>query len=190
MFAYADLHRLPAADYEVDGRRYGVFGHDWRVVPPTAWLDLLGEREIATTAQASQPPAAPSDPLVVLSQPEFTAAVHDVLRQIHRPDTLRANPLLRSRLVAESVASTAPASERVAGLCSLITEAARSLERSPRDAKLYQVLDRTFLRPAATQEQAAELLDLPFSTYRRHLKAAIGRITEILWQREIEGPFS
>ncbi|NJL21123.1 MAG: hypothetical protein HC895_10360 [Leptolyngbyaceae cyanobacterium SM1_3_5] len=40
------------------------------------------------------------------------------------------------------------------------------------------------MQPAATQEKAAELLDLPFSTFRRHLKAGITRVTEILWFQE------
>jgi long-chain acyl-CoA synthetase len=33
----------------------------------------------------------------------------------------------------------------------------------------------------------AELLDLPFSTYRRHLKAGLTRVAELLWQKEIGG---
>jgi long-chain acyl-CoA synthetase len=41
------------------------------------------------------------------------------------------------------------------------------------------------LQPAPTQEVAAELLDLPFSTYRRHLKSAIERLTEVLWNQEL-----
>jgi len=49
------------------------------------------------------------------------------------------------------------------------------------------VLYHTCLHPAPTQEQAAELLDLPFSTYRRHLKTAIERVNDVLWQREIGG---
>ena len=32
---------------------------------------------------------------------------------------------------------------------------------------------------------AAEQLDLPFSTYRRHLTAGIQRLTQMLWQLEI-----
>jgi len=47
MFAYADLARIPEVDFEVGGRRYGVYGHDWRAVSPTAWLALLAERETA-----------------------------------------------------------------------------------------------------------------------------------------------
>jgi hypothetical protein len=51
--------------------------------------------------------------------------------------------------------------------------------------KLYRALYHTYLQPAATQELAAELLDLPFSTYRRHLKASIERLTALLWQQEL-----
>src|SRR5215217_6650212 len=41
IFAYADLTRCEEADYEVGGRRYGTYWHDWRTVPPMAWLQLL-----------------------------------------------------------------------------------------------------------------------------------------------------
>ncbi len=47
IFGYADLFRLPDADFEVGGRRYGVFGHDWRVVPPMEWLEALNKRRWA-----------------------------------------------------------------------------------------------------------------------------------------------
>jgi hypothetical protein len=66
-----------------------------------------------------------------------------------------------------------------------IKAAVESLQSSPRQEKLYRALYRTYLKPAPTQEKAAELLDLPFSTYRRHLKAGIARVAEILWQQEI-----
>lgn len=62
-----------------------------------------------------------------------------------------------------------------------------ALEANPKDHKLYRALRRTYLEPAATQELAAELLDLPFSTYRRHLTQGIERVTEWLWQRELYG---
>jgi DNA-directed RNA polymerase specialized sigma24 family protein len=52
-------------------------------------------------------------------------------------------------------------------------------------AKQYRALAHTYVHPAPTQEQAAEILDMPFSTYRRHLKEGIDHITEILWQEEI-----
>ncbi len=66
-------------------------------------------------------------------------------------------------------------------------EAVESLQKTPRDAKLYRALYHTYLQPAPTQEQAAELLDLPFSTFRRHLKAGIIRVAQSLWQKELGG---
>jgi DNA-directed RNA polymerase specialized sigma24 family protein len=46
------------------------------------------------------------------------------------------------------------------------------------------VLNRTYLKGAPTQEAAAEVLGLPFSTYRRHLTKAIDQLTELLWAAE------
>ena len=65
-------------------------------------------------------------------------------------------------------------------LQTLLKEAADILQQVPRDVKFYRVLYHTCLHPAPTQEQAAELLDLPFSTYRRHLKTAIERVNDCL----------
>ena len=50
-----------------------------------------------------------------------------------------------------------------------------------------RALERTYLRPAPTQEAAAELLDLPFSTYRGHLTRGVERVVDWLWQRELYG---
>jgi hypothetical protein len=186
MFAYADLARLPEADFSIGGRAYGVFGHDWRQVPPMAWLDLLAEREIALTPGNAQPPAA-RESLVVLSPTDFSAAVHEALRSLSRPDNLRSNPLLFSRLVVERAGSGAGSQERAAALQSLVLEATHRLRESEREAKLYRALDRTYLHPAPSQERAAELLDVPFSTYRRHLKTAIEAVVEQLWSLEVGG---
>jgi len=56
-----------------------------------------------------------------------------------------------------------------------------SLENHPRDRKLFRALDRTYLHPAPTQELAAELLGVPFSTYRRHLAQGLNRVVVALW---------
>ena len=108
--AYADLERLPEADFEIDGRQYGIYGHDWRRMPPAAWLDLLAGREIAAGPQAA--PRPPAEQVVVLSQPDFAAAVRDALRDFLRPDLLRSNPLIRSRPVRERGGVNAAAGER------------------------------------------------------------------------------
>jgi hypothetical protein len=99
VFDYAELTRLPEADFEISGRRYGVYGHDWRVMPPMAWLALMGEKEIAVASQAT-PVVQPTMPLFILSEPEFAEAVRDALRDYARASAFRNNPLLRSRLVA------------------------------------------------------------------------------------------
>jgi hypothetical protein len=181
--AYVDLRRLPQADFEVGGRCYGAYAHDWRVTPPMAWLDLLAEREIATEPLAVLP--TETAPLVVLGESDFAAAVRDALRNLHRSNTLRTNPLLRSRMVVERAGADADDSASIGGLRDLLEEAAESLQASPREAKLYRALRRTYLDPAPSQERAAELLGLPFSTYRRHLKGGIARVADILWQKEI-----
>ena len=184
MFAYADLARLPEADFEIGGRRYGVYGHNWRAVPPTQWLALLAERETGRGAEIPRP--VPIESIVVLSEPEFAVAVRDALRDYNRLDALSGNPLVQSRLIMETSANTTR-TERATQLQNLIQTAAEQLKSSPRELKFFRALHRTYLQPAETQEQVAELLDLPFSTYRRHLKTGIDRVVEILWQRELHG---
>jgi hypothetical protein len=184
MLNYFDMTRLLEVDFTTQETKYGVYGHDWRIVSPEAWRELLARREIA----ASETPTSntpTSQPLLVLSQPDFIEAVQDALRNFTRSDVLQKNSLLRSHLVDAQVTGNDSTKERVTTLQNFIKQAAESLQTSPRDEKLYRALHRTYLNPALTQEQAAELLDLPFSTYRRHLKAGMVRVAEILWQREI-----
>lgn len=187
MFAYADLQRVAQADFEIGGRRYGMYGHDWRVVPPLNWLALLANREIAIAQGEQVLPPAPPQPLLVLSQPEFEAAVKDALHNFLQPDMLQTNPLTQSRLVLKQAGANAPKTERAAVLKTLLQQAADSLQNSPRELKFYRALYHTYFQPASTQEQTAELLNLPFSTFRRHLKTGLARTTQILWQQEIDG---
>ena len=82
---------------------------------------------------------------------------------------------------------TAPRRPDGAALALLLREAARSLRDHPRDDPLWQAIRCTYLHPAGTQESAAALLGLPFSTYRRHLSRGRDRIVEWCWQRELHG---
>jgi hypothetical protein len=66
-----------------------------------------------------------------------------------------------------------------------LRESAAVLERSARDRGAYRALHHTYLQPAGTQQSAADLLDLPMSTYRRHLAKGVERLTTLLWQREL-----
>jgi hypothetical protein len=126
---------------------------------------------------------APAPALVVLSEPDFSACVRQALRDFTRPDALAANPLVRSRLVAEAPGE----GNAAARLQALMREALDTLKGSPRDEKFYRALLYTYFQPVATQETAAERLGLPFNTYRYHLAKGGGRIADWLWRLELAG---
>jgi hypothetical protein len=180
---YLDQLRATDAEFQVGGRRFAVYAHDWRAEPPLAWLDRMAERELRTDQRVDQLEAELPAPLLVLSEPEFQAAVRQALRDLTRPAALATSPLLRSRLATQAAAGTPTA----ATLQGLLREAAGTLRANPKDERLYRALAATFLQPAATQELAAERLGLPFSTYRYQLAGGIRRVTEWLWERELTG---
>ena len=180
LMAYIGFARVPDADAEVGGRRSAVFARDWRRENAVTWLERMGGRELGGDGPPA-PPAAP--PALALSRPAFAEAVRAALRDLHRPAALARNPLARTR-VAGAAAARGPGRGAA--------HAARGGRRhaataDPRDAKLARALDRTYLRPAPTQEAAAELLGLPFSTYRGHLARGLERVAEALWERELYG---
>ena len=180
MLADIDYHRAYEADFEVGGRRYGVFAHDFRRVSQEAWLQLTAEREITEGVDPPGASASATNSVTGLSHAEFAEAVRQALRDLHASDRLAANSLLRARMLRHVPRDRSP-SEALAGL---IAEEAEALVTHPRDEKLYRALDRTYIHPAPTQERAAELLGLPFSTYRRHLAYGVERLTARLWHRE------
>lgn len=188
---YLDIERLPTAGFTLEeGTRFGVYGHDWRVRPAAAWLDRLARKQTEGGGSLTLLPSE-EDPLLVLSEPDFEKAVLEALRVFTNPEALRRNPLLRSRLVASrlvgSTAAIAAAKpeQKVSALQAAIREAAESLQAALRTARGYRALYHTYLEPAPTQDKAAELLDLPFNTYRRHLHAGIADVTRLLWLQEI-----
>ncbi|MGR6917965.1 ATP-binding protein [[Actinomadura] parvosata] len=159
------------------GMSYGLFAQDWRRLPAQAWLDRL----------SGLPPLGPRDPagpgsLTVLNRAEFFDAVRGALRKLSRPHALAGSPLIHTRLVAER-AGPDPAS----ALRDLLVQAVEGLREDQRARKVHRALEATFLRGAPTQVIAAERLDLPFTTYRRHLTTGVELVCEHLWQRELYG---
>jgi AAA ATPase domain len=179
LFTSLHVWRAPDADFEVDGRRYGVFAHDWRVEPIEAWFRSKVDRAMSCEAGAQ---SARPEPLLVLSQTDFTDAVRDALREYTRPDRLADNPLLRTRLCP---ACHGAGIETLRGL---LLEAVNALRSNARDQKLHLALWHTFFQPARTQEEVAELLELPFNTYRYQLAKGVERLSEWLWRRELAVP--
>jgi hypothetical protein len=160
----------------LDGRTHVVYGNDWRRFPVDSWLDLMGEREHA--GGTGPPPASLLRP-PPLDRVRFAAAVRSALQDLRRPDRLAASPLMGSSLAA---ALGGPSADR---LRATIEHAIGCLGDQPRAELLGAVLRRTFVHAAPTQEAAAEVLGLPFSTYRRHLAKALEQLTDLLWAVEI-----
>ena len=117
-----------------------------------------------------------------LSEAEFATAVRQALRDYTRPEFLKTNPLLRSRLVYADLPQAGDPREQ---LRHILAATAALMQETPKLAPFYEPLRLTYLEPAGTQEQVAEQLDLPFGTYRRHLKSGLEYLTERLWQREL-----
>ena len=175
-----DFVHLPEADYELETARYVTFGHDWRRLGVAEWLERTAARELG-----EQVAPQPTDPAPALSQEEFAASVKQALRSFHQPQRLMNNPLLASSLVQTELRRH-PDDRPDKILRGLIHGATQILKADPRSESHYRVLDRTYLRPAPSQEKAAELLDLPFSTYRRYRDRGIAAIAEWLWDQDLD----
>lgn len=197
---YAGISRV-TADFKLGEHRYGVFGHDWRSKPLLGWIARMAEKEIdagsvhralrrANGLSGQEEKVSLSAPVatrLVLNATQFAAAVREALRDLDSPAQLAHSPLLRSRLIAPPYQDSPPDNAaQMARLQCVLREAAESLNGpNPRRQRGYRAIRHTYLTPAATQEEAAQLLDLPFSTYRRHLAEGIAAVTENLWQKEI-----
>jgi hypothetical protein len=166
----------PLVDVDVGGLRHVAYGLDWRRLPVDVYLDLMWER--AHSGETGPPPAALLRP-APLDRARFAAAVRSALQTLHRPDQLATNPLLGSALAA------GPAGPSTDQLRATIENAVACLSSQPKGDQFRAVLHRTYLRPAPTQEAAAEVLDLPLSTYRRYLAKALEHLTDLLWTIEI-----
>ena len=175
-----DFVHISEADYQIGSTRYVTFAHDWRRVGVADWLERTTARELGEQVSAPS-----TEPATALSHEEFAASVKQALRTLHQPQVLLRNPLLASSMVQTVLRQDSEGRPDLI-LRRLILQAASVLKSDPRADNLYRVVDRTYLRPAPTQEKAAELLDLPFSTYRRHRDRGIETITDWLWERDID----
>ena len=187
VFAFVGLARWPEAEPDGGpaGRPPAVFGMDWRAVPPAAWLDALAAR-VPMEVPAPPERAAP-DARVVLAREAFDEAVREALRTMPRAHLMADNPLLRAALVEEATGADATPAERAGALVGHLTRAAETLRAAPRDVPLWNALRLTYLTPAPSQAIAAERLDVPFSSYRRHLVRGIAHVADTLWREETGG---
>lgn len=183
MFAYAMQPRVAETDFTVGGKAHGVFGLDWRSISTKQWLALLGQREVPI--KESEQLARPAQDVIVLSQSGFADAVVEAFRVFNNDIQLALNPLLRSRLVLEYPGVTADSREKLIALRTIIQAAVQRLDGNAKDGKLFEALQACYIKPMRSQEVAAEKLDVAIATLRRHLKAGILRVVDLLWQQEI-----
>lgn len=185
MMQYLHCPHYPDADVQRDGKTWRVFAHDWRIEPIEELDKVLVQREMSLAPQLELRPAASRPTLVLLSEQEFRQSVRQALRDFHRPDALAHNPLSRCRLVVERNGH-----DPVESLRELLRDATERLTTGERTRRWRDAVHHTWLAPERSQEAAAERLDIPFSTYRRHLAAGVDRIASELWHRELAGMVS
>jgi len=178
MMDYIDFAEVDEASHLVGDTEMVVFEHDWCETPPSVWLDRMEALE------AGGPIVAPTEAsvLVALDEEDFASAVRAALRDLARPDRLATNPLLASRVIRD--VCDAQGSDAVARV---LQDAHAALDDHPRTERARRAVDRTYLRGTITQEAAAEVLDMAFSTYRRHLATGIDLIVDQLWRWELYG---
>jgi hypothetical protein len=174
-FEYLGLRELVTVPH--GGLPWTVYGWDRRRFGVDAFFELMARREL--TGETGPPPPDLLRPPPV-SKAAFEEAVVAALRVLTRPDRLTGSPLLRTALVDPA------APDPVAALSSRLRDALHHLGEERRGAEHRRVLESTYLARVPSQEAAAELLRLPFSTYRRHLAKATERLVEVLWAVEIE----
>ncbi|MFD3590409.1 AAA family ATPase [Streptomyces sp. NPDC058683] len=159
-------HEPVAMDVRVGERSTGLFGHDWRVRSVDKWLDRLSGELVSGELAAASPGSR------ILPRGEFDTAVRSALRDVADDAALGGNLLCSTRL-----ADNGPA------LRALVTDTVEALAApSP---KQHRAVRTTYLLRVPTQEAAAERLQLPFSTYRRHLTAGVAAVCDQLWELEL-----
>ncbi len=149
---------------------------------PAAASGGTAEYAPARTATAEAPVTTPAD------EDAFRAAVHGALHNFARSAILQHTPLLDARLVRARAGADAPPATRLEALRAGIREAVNTLQEWPGDRKLYRAVYHMYIQPTGAQEQVAELLDIPYSTFRRHLKEGTRRVTTLLWEWEQQAP--
>jgi len=177
---YADLHHITELDYEINDVTHGWYLHDWRERSPLAWLELMGKREI----NEEEPTISQTGDNNSLSEQQFANAVYEALKMMDNPKKLIGNPLLKCRFVRKDNESENSEIHLALHLADKIKKVVASFETSSKDESLYRVLYRTFINPVGSQEQTADFLYMSFSTYRRNLKKAISKVSDLLWLEE------
>ena len=180
MWRYVGFERLGSCPMPGGGREpieIAVWARDFVRGGFDSWLAAMAGQELDEAGTAPPPVAA----RIALSRTDFDDAVAGLLKDLPRPERLRAHPLAGSGLLD-------PDDDPTKALPRLVGRAVAELRRDPRTELAGRAIDRTYLRPAGSQERAAEVIGTSFSTYRRHLARGTRLVQERLWEWEVHGP--
>jgi len=172
-----------------EGSDHCAVWRDWRVERVESFVDRMGCLELFGVPA---PAASDAPPLLVLAEDSFRDGVRLALKHFRDLHALARSPLCRTRLVCAVLerqgneATDAAASPALA-LRWAVSRAFDDLRTNTRDPQLAAAIEHTYIEPAPSQDIAAELVGLPFSTYRRRLRVAVGMVADFLWQRELGG---
>jgi len=160
----------PVTTVDLGGRAMTLVARDWREEPPLTWFASYAERLLGIDGET-----ATIDDATPEHTDDWFAHTRDALRGLHEPQRIASSPLAQ-RLVGREGTLV----DRAARLRSRIDEAVSALSGSRRGKRAMTALSATYLAPEGTQEEVAEALDLPFSTYRRHLNEGITLVADFL----------
>lgn len=179
MWHYIGFERLGSCPLAESGREpveIAVWARDFGRGSFESWLDGMTVHELDEAGTARPPVAAP----IALARGDFDDAVVCLLRDLHDPVRLRTNPLAGSGLLGPDGGPTA-------ALVPLVRRVVDGLRQLPDTELAGRILDRTYVRPAGSQERAAEVVGTSFSTYRRHLTRGVRLLQDRLWDWEVHG---
>jgi hypothetical protein len=171
-----DLTHELISETRLGEHRFGVLIHDWRSERPKDWFfrfvrALAGDHDARGGGGGS---------VAIVDRPTFDRALKDALKHLRRPESLMESALARAPFVVRR--GVVPGSLRAAEtLATIVVDELQKL-----GAQHSELLQRTYVEPAVKQLAVADDLNLPFSTYRRHLGQAIERLAARLWALEID----
>lgn len=149
--------------FESDGLTWAVCGYDLRKRSP---FDVIRARMNHQVRRL----------LLVPGRADFDTAVRQALHHFARGDRLAENPLVDWLELGGSTPQKAEA------LRQQIESALDLFGRQGDDAHHTELITMTFIQGATKQRAVAAELGMGFSTYRHHLRAAIGRLSNVLWE--------
>lgn len=180
------IARLDGDDIPIGDRDWRIYYNDWQQESAARYYRNFARRCVAFQ-QALAAEQAPAQRLVTLSRSEFHAAALDALKSLQRPAQLARNPLAACALVVQHAGPDA----QPAACGRLLGEQVQAViatfgEADDNGRRWQRVLHRAYIAPAHSHKEAAALLNMGYSTFRRQLGEAREVLIEELWQEELK----